>query len=518
MAEGWDALITYALPPILGAVIGYVTNAIAIKMLFRPLRPVRVLGLTLPFTPGIIPRRRKELAESIGRMVSRELLTEESLGKRLAQPSFMEGLRKQVSLMTDLALTSRLDAPRLPGLADFLRAAEGSLRESLRGYLASPRFEEQVLRVVGGCADALFARTPEDLLGGEGVEAQAALAALLEGPLGRLFAGLGEGFARRFREGASPEALTSLSPPPRLEEALDAVYPAAARRLLEMARSDGVRRELAHRGRFVIRGVLAELSLVQRLIVGAVQYDRTPAEKMPRRVEDLLEGAEAALESGTVRRAVVAGAASRIRAFWGRPLRETAEGLGRDPEESASSLEVFIARLPETLGLPERLAAGLAGFLRRRRDRTLGEILAAGFGLSPAEAAARSAAFLASLVRKAAEDRIAAAPTSIADSFLRSLEGRTLGEALRLPEETKTRLDELLSRGVFRVLVKRLPGILSAFEVETLVRDRIDELDVAEVERLLLDVISRHLAYINLFGALLGFLIGGVQVVLMILR
>ena len=48
----------WVLPPLIGAVIGGVTNDIAIRMLFRPYAPWRVLGWRLPLTPGLIPRER----------------------------------------------------------------------------------------------------------------------------------------------------------------------------------------------------------------------------------------------------------------------------------------------------------------------------------------------------------------------------------------------------------------------------------------------------------------------------
>jgi uncharacterized membrane protein YheB (UPF0754 family) len=74
----------FAIPPLAGALIGYITNAVAIKMLFRPLKEIRIFGIRLPFTPGILPRQRKRLAQSIGAMVERELLTAEVLRNRLA--------------------------------------------------------------------------------------------------------------------------------------------------------------------------------------------------------------------------------------------------------------------------------------------------------------------------------------------------------------------------------------------------------------------------------------------------
>ncbi len=65
--------------PLIGAVIGYFTNYIAVKMLFRPLHPVKIGSWTLPFTPGIIPRRKPQLARAVGKAVGENLLTQKDL-------------------------------------------------------------------------------------------------------------------------------------------------------------------------------------------------------------------------------------------------------------------------------------------------------------------------------------------------------------------------------------------------------------------------------------------------------
>ncbi len=65
--------------PLVGAVIGYFTNYIAVKMLFRPLHPVNIGSWTLPFTPGIIPRRKPQLAKAVGKAVGENLLTQKDL-------------------------------------------------------------------------------------------------------------------------------------------------------------------------------------------------------------------------------------------------------------------------------------------------------------------------------------------------------------------------------------------------------------------------------------------------------
>jgi uncharacterized membrane protein YheB (UPF0754 family) len=76
-------ILSFIVPPLAGAIIGFVTNVVAIRMLFRPLHPIRIFGIRLPFTPGILPKNRHKLAQSIGGMVERELITAEILRKRL---------------------------------------------------------------------------------------------------------------------------------------------------------------------------------------------------------------------------------------------------------------------------------------------------------------------------------------------------------------------------------------------------------------------------------------------------
>ncbi|AFY35110.1 DUF445 domain-containing protein [Calothrix sp. PCC 7507] len=85
----WSHLWLYVSPPILGGVIGYFTNDIAIKMLFRPYQAIYVAGRRLPFTPGLIPRNQERLAQRISNTIMGSLLTPDELQKlarRLLQP------------------------------------------------------------------------------------------------------------------------------------------------------------------------------------------------------------------------------------------------------------------------------------------------------------------------------------------------------------------------------------------------------------------------------------------------
>lgn len=82
--------LSFIVGPVVGAVIGLITNGIAIRMLFRPLKPVKIWGMTLPFTPGLIPKEKSRIAKSLGDVVASELLNENVIKNGLLSPEMDE--------------------------------------------------------------------------------------------------------------------------------------------------------------------------------------------------------------------------------------------------------------------------------------------------------------------------------------------------------------------------------------------------------------------------------------------
>lgn len=78
--------------PVIGAVIGYCTNYIAVKMLFYPRKEIRILGHALPFTPGAIPKGKPRLAKAVGNVVANTLLTADDIREKI----FSEELEQEV--------------------------------------------------------------------------------------------------------------------------------------------------------------------------------------------------------------------------------------------------------------------------------------------------------------------------------------------------------------------------------------------------------------------------------------
>ncbi len=123
-------IAVYISLPLVSGLIGWFTNRVAVRMLFRPYRPVRVFGLSIQ---GLIPRRRSDLARSIGETVERELISHGDLQAAAASPEFSQRLAR--------VLRERLD--------EFLEKTLGAVVVDvfLRGEIVS-RLKERLVREV----------------------------------------------------------------------------------------------------------------------------------------------------------------------------------------------------------------------------------------------------------------------------------------------------------------------------------------------------------------------------------
>lgn len=89
-------MLQYLAFPVVGAVIGYITNDIAIRMLFRPHQAKYFMGIHIPFTPGIIPKEKSRIASAIGKAVSENLMNREVLEKNLLSDDMIDKIGKAI--------------------------------------------------------------------------------------------------------------------------------------------------------------------------------------------------------------------------------------------------------------------------------------------------------------------------------------------------------------------------------------------------------------------------------------
>jgi len=94
--------------PFIGAFIGYFTNYVAIKMLFLPKKAYFVFGFRVPFTPGLIPKKRKELIEKISDVVSNKVINKKDIIKYIYKRKNREFLYEFSQRLVESLLSKKI--------------------------------------------------------------------------------------------------------------------------------------------------------------------------------------------------------------------------------------------------------------------------------------------------------------------------------------------------------------------------------------------------------------------------
>lgn len=143
--------------PVISAFIGWFTNWIAIKMLFHPRQPKKILGFTLQ---GIFPKRQKQFAEKLGRLVSQELLSFSDIETKITSPDNLKKLMPQVEVHIDDFLRNKL-SEAMPFIsmfvgdktinqlkAVFMKELESLLPQLMKSYMGNLQQELDLEKIV----------------------------------------------------------------------------------------------------------------------------------------------------------------------------------------------------------------------------------------------------------------------------------------------------------------------------------------------------------------------------------
>lgn len=167
---------SYIIAPLLGGVIGYITNDIAIRMLFRPHKAKYIMGVHIPFTPGIIPKEKGRIAEALGGVISenlmnkdvleRYLLSDDMVGKvRFAVEEFIETQKYNQETVKEF-LCHYLSEEEMSAISQNVNE---SLTKQTYKKLADPSVGEKVAHIaIDQVAKKLSVDGAEELLAGLG--------------------------------------------------------------------------------------------------------------------------------------------------------------------------------------------------------------------------------------------------------------------------------------------------------------------------------------------------------------
>ena len=152
-----NSVIGMLLIPLSGAAIGFFTNWIAIKMLFRPHEEKRLFGIILPFTPGIIPKRRAELAKKLGAATGEHILTNDALTTALVSHENACKFEHHISNLIDVGISNANNSSltveeylhaHIPNADAIITNITEHITSSVHALLLSQTFRTELVRLI----------------------------------------------------------------------------------------------------------------------------------------------------------------------------------------------------------------------------------------------------------------------------------------------------------------------------------------------------------------------------------
>ncbi len=491
-------------------------------MLFHPYRSVKLFGLTV-WPQGMIPRHRERLAQSIGNAVGNELVSQETVFNALFETSFFERkIEDFVKVYTDDLLAtvypSFIDAlpsgARAP-ILDTISALQYKLAEYIAAMLRSEETAGAIRRFVDRQIDELLERRIDETVNDATLTK---VVDFVEERFQRLVND--DEFENKVTEflsgrlddlAASKATLADTFTPDTvafLKDRLDQQVPPIVHHLADIATSQNTRKQIGALIKHEVDDYYEHLSLFKKIFISRERIHREVDDLMnktlPRRIEEYLRGpafeqeAEAFLNS-------------TIDNVLARPLSEIVGQI--EPEKfelMKRQVSNYILELARSPDLAHSISTYVHDALEQFRPQTLGSALQR-IDINSTE---RIKLFLSdSLLEILARHDTAQTINGIVSSQVERLLIAPIGKlGDHLSEHSVQRARGLLVERITNAARERLPTAIAEFDVGGLVRKKVSDYPIEKLEELILSVASQHLKTIELFGAIIGFIIGVGQV------
>lgn len=502
---------------------GYAGAWLAVRMLFRPRRPVKLLGITI-FPQGMIPRHRVRLAAAIGKAVGEELVSSETIHEHLIGRDF---LKRKIQAVVD-SYTDELLATEYPSLIEALPSAvrepvldaisglQHRLAEHVETVLTSPESRASIERFVGRRVDEVLGRRLSEVVDDEAYEK------LLEFVDERVHSAvetrafetnIRDFVGRRLDElVTSPLQLGSLFTNDAVallkDKANEQIEP-TIHELTELAAAERTREQISALIKHEVHDFYENLSFFKKIFVSRDnllhEVDELVNESFPRRIEETLRGTFFAEEARSfISRSIDNALAKPLPDVIGRIEPAQLDSL----KEQVTKAVISLLRRDETVDSISRYARQT---LEKFRPHSIDAILQ----IVHPEAQDK----LTSMLSRGLVEILARPDTlNMINDLLAQQIDRLLASPIgcigdHLPPERVREASAALTDALIAAIAATLPDAIREFDVGGVVREKIENYPAEKLESLVLLVAKEHLRVIETFGALFGFFIGVAQAV-----
>ena len=518
-----DVRVQIALLILFATAHGYAGAWLAVRMLFRPRKPFKILGITL-FPQGMIPRHRDRLAAAIGKAVGEELVSQETIMEELLGKDF---LRRKIRGVID-SYTEEIVSQNYPSLIETLPSnlrapvldAITSLQFKVAEHIENVLKSEESLSTISGFVerrvDEVLSRRVSSVIDDETFEN---IVGFLEE---RIRAAVNSfeleqkvrGFIDRrvddlantptpLGEMFTPEAISLLK-----QKAGEQIEP-MAHHLTEIAAAERTRTQIGALIKREVHDYYEALPFFKKIFVSRDnllgEVDDLVNESLPRRIEETLKGDFFAEEARNF-------IDSSIDNALARPLPDV---IGKINPDQLQSLKEQITKAALSLlrgdEMMRQVSAYLTDTLAQFRPHSVDSIMRA---LHPESEAKLKSMLSNGLLNIVAREDTSKIINSMLATQIDNLLAAPIGRLSdNISEEKLFAASEGFADTIISAIKEKLPEAIREFDVGGVVREKIMNYPAEKLEALVLSVAKEHLRTIELFGALFGFFIGVLQAI-----
>lgn len=502
---------------------GYAGAWLAVRMLFRPRLPFKVLGITL-FPQGMIPRHRDRLAAAIGKAVGEELVSQETIMEELLGKDF---LRRKIRGVID-SYTQEIISQNYPSLIETLPSnlrapvldAITSLQFKVAQHIENVLKSEESLATISGFVerrvDEVLSRrvssviddeTFEDIVGFLEERIRSAINSFeLEQKV--------RGFvSRRVDDLANTPTplgdMFTIDAVSLLKEKAGEQIEPMAHHLTEIAAAERTRNQIGALIKKEVHDYYEALPFFKKIFVSREnllgEVDDLVNESLPRRIEETLKGDFFAEEARNFIN-------SSIDTALARPLPEVIGQINPDQlerlKEQITKAALSLVRSEEMM---RQVSAYLTDTLAQFRPHSIDSIMRA---LHPESEAKLKSMLSNGLLTIVSREDTSKVINSMLATQIDNLLAAPIGKLSdNISEEKLVAASDGFADTIISAIREKLPEAIREFDVGGVVRQKIMNYPAEKLEALVLSVAKEHLRTIELFGALFGFFIGVLQAI-----
>jgi uncharacterized membrane protein YheB (UPF0754 family) len=467
----------------------------------------------------MIPRHRAKLAQSIGNAVGNELVSQQTVFDALFETSFFQRKVEEFvgNYTADLlsrvypsfieALPSQARAPIL----DTISALQYRVAEYIAAMLKSEETAAALTRFVDRQIDELLNRRVGDTLSEDAFDQ---ILHFVRDRFGRLVNE--DGLERKINDfvsgrlddlAHSNETLAQTFTPETvafIKERIDSQVPPIVHHLADIATSQNTRNQIGALIKREVDDYYEQLSLIKKIFISRERIHREVDElinkTLPARIEEYLRGPAFLQEAEEFLNATIDNVLAR-------PLNELIGQMDTDKFDSIKrEITLRIVELARSEGLSASVDTYLRDAVARFRPQTLREALQ---HVDPDSIAGAKQFLARSLIGLLSRDDTARTINAVLSSQVERLLIQPIG---RLGDHVSQTSMERASRALIERITEtareRLPTAIAEFDVGGVVRKKVSDYPIEKLEALVLSVAQHHLKTIELFGAMIGFLLG----------